>query len=115
MIKDKAGCYWRLVPEDLKCTIVAKSRDELDRLSQDQGFLADWYMSKLVEDARNKLGDLGEGRKYCLAIPGVLGGKYDISNIRTIGLSELIRISGEIARQVKDLPDGTFVELKVVD
>jgi hypothetical protein len=115
MIKDKAGCYWRLVPEDLKCTIVAKSREELDRLSQDQEFLADWYMSRLVEDARKELGDLTEGRKYCLTIPGALGGRYDVSNVRTIELSELIGVSGDIARQIRDMPDGASVELKVVD
>jgi hypothetical protein len=115
MIKDKAGCYWRLVPEDLKCTIVAGSREELDRLSQDQDFLADWHMSKLVEDARRELGDLTKGRKYCLSIPGALGGRYDVSNVRTIELFELIGISGDIARQIRHIPDGASVELKVVD
>src|SRR5688572_9639584 len=56
MIKDHAGRYWRLCPEDLSCDVVAGSRSELDALSRDQEFLHDWYMTRLVEQARERLG-----------------------------------------------------------
>jgi hypothetical protein len=115
MIKDVEGKYWRLCPEDLSCKVVAQNRAELDALSTNQEFLADWYMEALVEAARDKLGPLEEGRKYYLVIPGVLGGEYGISNIKTLPLVELIRLSGDIGKQIKDLPDGAQVKLKVVD
>ncbi len=30
MIEDHGGCYWRLCPEDLYCTVIARSRAELN-------------------------------------------------------------------------------------
>lgn len=115
MIRDRDGRYWRLCPEDLSCEIVAGDRAGLDALSRDQEFLHDWYMKALVEEARVRLGPLAEGRKYCLKIPGVLGGEYGGANLATISLAELVRSSGDVARQIKDLPDGARVELKVTD
>jgi hypothetical protein len=115
MVKDCAGRYWRLCPEDLSCTVIARDREELDVLSRDQAFLRDWYMSALVDEAFQRLGALPEGCKYCLKIPGVLGGEYGGDNLATIHLNELIRASGDIAHQIKDLPDGAKVRLKILD
>jgi hypothetical protein len=115
MIKDSQGRYWRLCPEDVYCEVVAQNREELDQLSCDQEFLEDWNMQLLVEQAQEQLGPLTEGRKYCLVTPGVLGGEYAVSNIKTAPLIELIRFSGDLANQVKHLPDGAQIKLKVVD
>ena len=64
IIKDEAGLYWRLCPEDLYCKIVANSRAELDTLSQNQEFLEDWYMVNLEAAAKEQLGPLRPGYKY---------------------------------------------------
>ncbi|AUI85919.1 DUF1851 domain-containing protein [Vibrio azureus] len=115
MIEDVNGRFWRLCPEDVDCKLVANNRDELNLLSKDQEFLEDWYMQPLVENAKDHLGELGIGQKYCLAIPGVLGGVYDLSNIKVSSLIEIIRFSGYLGKQIEDLPDGTQIKLKVVD
>ena len=106
MVKDVHGKYWRLCPEDLSCTVVAENREELDALSKDQEFLRDWHMSALVDYAYGRLGVLPDGRKYCLKIPGVLGGEYGGDNVATIGLEELIGVSGHLAKQINRLPRG---------
>jgi len=54
-------------------------------------------------------------RCYCLKIPSVLGGAYAIHNIGTIYRAELIAASGHIAEQIKDLPDGSKLRLKISD
>lgn len=113
MIRDASGKYWRLCPEDLYCEVVANDRPALDALSSDQDFLNDWYMKALVEKAMDALGPLEEGRKYYLVIPGVLGGAYDISNIKTASVVEIISRAGDIAQQIKDLPDGTKIRLDI--
>ena len=115
MIKDKDGKYWRLCPEDLSCEVVAQNRNELDALSHDQEFLHDWYMRNLVTQAKEMLGPLTEGRKYCLKIPGVLGGEYGGSNLATISLIELVRFSGHVAKEIKDLPNGAQVKFEITD
>jgi hypothetical protein len=113
LVRDEAGHYWRLCPEDLYCKVVAGSRSELDQLLQDPEFESDWCMDRLVQEAIQLLGPLETGRKYCFKIPGVLGGKYGGENLSTISLVELISASGSIAEQIKDLPDGAQIRLDV--
>ena len=115
MIKDVDGKYWRLCPEDCYCRVLVSNREELDALSTDQAFLHDWYMRALVQLAHEKCGPLVEGKKYCLKIPRILGGEYDGDNLAVAPLVELVRISGDIAKQTQDLPDGAKVRLRVVD
>lgn len=115
MIRDAEGQYWRLCPEDCYCRVVASNRQELDSLSHNQDFLRDWYMRALVDLACDKFGPLPEGQKYCLKIPGFLGGEYGGDNLATAPLIELVRLSGDIARQTHDLPTGTNVKFRFVD
>ena len=115
MVRDTNGHYWRLCPEDLSCQGVARDRSELDFLSKDQAFLNDWYMTSLVEQAERTLGPLSAGQKYCLRIPGPLGGEYGGSNLAKVAVHELVLASGHIAAQIKGLPDGAAVQLKIVD
>jgi hypothetical protein len=115
IIRDTNGKYWRLCPEDVYCEVIAENREELDALSTDQEFLEDWNMQLLVEQAIEKLGALEDGRKFHLAIPGVLGGEYGIANIRTVPLIEQISFSGDIGKQIQELPDGAQIELQVIE
>jgi Domain of unknown function (DUF1851) len=94
---------------------VAQNRKELDALSHDQEFLHDWNMGNLVTKAKEMLGPLTEGRKYCLKTPSVLGGEYGGSNLATVPLVELVRFSGDVAKQIKDLPNGARVQFKITD
>lgn len=114
LIQDVQNCIWRLCPEDLYCVVIAEAKHQLAELFADQEFLHDWNMEVLVRDARENLGSLELGWKYHLVIPGVLGGKYDISNIRMVPQIEQIRFSGDLARQIQHLPDGAQIELKIV-
>jgi hypothetical protein len=100
IIRDEDGKYWRLCPQDLCCRTVAGDRQELDALSYNQQFLHGWYMTELVTVARETLGPLSTGRKYCMKVPSVLGGKYGGDNLATVPLSALIRFSGEVAQHM---------------
>ncbi|KPF68145.1 hypothetical protein IP84_10310 [beta proteobacterium AAP99] len=115
MVRDVQRRYWRICPEDLYCRLIAQDRPALDVLLEDDEFVADWQMERLVATARDHLGDLPEGRKYCLKIPSVLGGQYEIPNLATISLVDLMRASGHIAHEIDDLPDGAQVRLVVTD
>ena len=115
LIEDEGGKFWRLCPEDVYCKIVTKNRKRLNALFKDKNFLRDWEMSNLVDAAKAGVGPLEHSQKYCLVIPGVLGGAYDVSNIKIVTLTELVRFSGDVGEQIRDLPDGARIELKVVD
>ena len=113
IVRDLQDQYWRVCPEDLYCKVVATSRTALDALGKDQEFQQDWNMAALVEQARMTVGSLEPGRKYCLKIPGLLGGEYGGDNLASISLVELIQSSGHIAFQVKDLADGSQVRFRI--
>jgi Domain of unknown function (DUF1851) len=115
MVRDRQGRYWRICPEDLYCRLIAEDRAALDALIRDEEFQEDWGMAALVDEARVKIGPLGPGRKYCLKIPGLLGGEYGGSNLATISLVELISASGGIAFQINDLPDGAKVQFQITE
>lgn len=112
IIKDEDGGYWRLCPEDCYCQVIAANRSELDALVIDPAFQEDWRMTALVHSASSKCGPLTDGQKYCLKIPGVLGGAYADDNLGTAPQIELVRFSGDIARQMTQLPDGAQIRLK---
>ncbi|WP_292937016.1 T6SS immunity protein Tdi1 domain-containing protein [Noviherbaspirillum sp.] len=94
IIEDSEGRHWRLCPESFYCTLVAANREELDALPQDQEFLRDRYMARLVDEVVKKCGAMDEGRKHCLKVPGPLGGEHGGDNLATISLYELIRANG---------------------
>ena len=100
IIRDEDGIYWRLCPQDLYCRTVAGDRQQLDALSYNQQFLHGWYMTERVTMARDMLGPLSTGRKYCMKVPSVLGGKYGADNLATAPLSALIRFCGEVAQHM---------------
>jgi len=113
LIRDKSACIWRLCPEDLYCKIVAPSETEYRDLLENAEFIDDWEMKTLVQAVREMLGVLEEGRRYCLKLPGPVGGTYSSDNLTTLRLIELIEFSGYLANQIKDIPDGTQIRLDV--
>jgi hypothetical protein len=111
IIKTASGHFWRICPEELSATQLADNDADFGRIWHDAEFLADWNMTLPTQTARDILGDAGEGRCYCLKIPGILGGKYEEANFATISLSELLAVSGSLAMQIDDVPDGAKVQL----
>jgi len=60
-------------------------------------------------------GPIPPGRRLVPVTPFVLGGEYDISNLRAIDAPESMRFRGELASQIRDLPEGAQIQLKVTD
>jgi hypothetical protein len=114
IVRATDGVYWRICPEELSCERIADHADAFAAISKGEEFQTDWEMSRLVKLARQKFGPLPEGRCYCLKLPAVVGGSYDVANMGTISLDELISFSGEFAEKIKDLPDGAQIRIKIV-
>jgi hypothetical protein len=113
IVLDALCAVWRICPEELAATKVAHSMREFEALRGDPEFAKDWEMEPLRAEAELSLGPPGEGRCYCLKIPGVLGGQYAGENLGTISIVELLSVSGSMAFQIKDLPDGRRVRLVI--
>jgi hypothetical protein len=114
IVRATDGAYWRICPEEWSCEQVARNEDDYTALSSEEEFRTDWEMARLVQLAREKLGPLPEGRCYCLKQPAVIGGSYEAANLETISLDELIAFSGDMAEQIKDVPDGGQIQIEIV-
>lgn len=112
IIKDETNQFWRLSPEEVYCEIVAKSIDEYNELIQDEEFVIDWFMDAMVAKSKKLLGELKPEHKYHMIIPGILDGEYGGKNIKIVPLLKMIRFSGDLGKQLKDLPDGSKIKLK---
>jgi hypothetical protein len=113
IVKTEDGLYHRIMPEDWACRAFAASDAELKVNMLDEAFRLDWEMENIVAKAEASLGPLASGRVYYLVTPSILGGSYFGTNIRTITLIELLSYSGEMARQMEGVPDGSKVKIVV--
>ena len=114
ILKDSNEKFWRMCPEDVYCDVIANTKTDYNELIQNEEFLDDWFMSAMVEEAKITLGELDSGKKYYMVIPGILDGEYGGKNIKVTSLIDLIRYSGDLGKQIKDLPDGAKIELKTM-
>ncbi len=114
IVKDIHDKFWRICPEDVYCEVVAESIEDYNTLIKNEEFLEDWFMTAMVNEAEKNLGKLESGKKYYMVIAGVLGGEYGGTNVQIAPLKEIISISGKIGKKIKDMPDGTEIEIKVV-
>jgi len=115
LVLDELGRYWRIRPEDLSCAVIADSAADFASLRADPDFMRDWDMSRLKDVALSARGPISGNRAYCLKIASVLGGEYAASNIGDISLPELISASGNLALQIRDLPDGAAINLQITE
>ena len=115
IVKDEGGCYWLIRPEELSCEIIAWTEDEMTKLWKDEDFVLDWEMTVLVDLAEEKFGKNINDRCFYFVISPVLGGKYELQNIQTVPILDLVSFSGDIAEQIKDLPEGAQVKIVVTD
>lgn len=115
IFKSNKGDYWWICPEELSCEKIASNELELQQKMNDEEFIEDWQMERLINLAKSELGELIKTEKYCLKIPAVIGGTYSRENLGKISFKELIAFSGDLAFQIKDLPDGQAIKLKVIN
>jgi len=69
----------------------------------------------MVDEAIRSVGRLEEGDYYTMIIPGIADGEYNGANVKIASLTEIIRCSGELAKQIKDLPDGAEFKIKTTE
>ncbi len=70
---------------------------------------------QLAHDWQSKHGKLGFKKRLIPKQLFVLGGDYSVDNLGDIDSLEAMQFRGSIAQQIKDLPDGTKIEMKITD
>jgi len=60
-------------------------------------------------------GRLNSGLRLVPKVPFVAGGKFNVQNLHVIEAVKGMRLRGQIALQIKDIPDGEQIKLKIVE
>lgn len=95
-------------------TRLAESREDFC-IKIDEGDNANnWLMIPLVDELVAAGIALNPGQCYGFKTPPVLGGEYNIANVGPLAIWDYLGCYGSIHEQIKDVPDGGQVVLKVV-
>lgn len=106
------GRIYRFDPETGETEEVASSLDEwagkiLDNYDYETGY-------PLAHEWQERNGPLPSGERLLPKIPFVLGGEYKVDNLYALDMVEGMRHRADMWKQIKDLPEGAQVRLKVL-
>lgn len=69
----------------------------------------------LALDWQNQHGPIPEGHRLSPKVPFFLGGTYSVENLFHVDAAKGMGARGSIATQIRDYPDGTVIEIDIVD
>lgn len=93
---------------------VAADATEFAKVAADPENNDFWFGAALVDRLRAVGTVLEPGECYCYIQSPTLGGEYEPGNFRVYDAVTHFRVWGPIHEKLRDLPDGTTIELKVV-
>lgn len=70
---------------------------------------------KIAQDWTATHGSVPFGSHLCPKKPFIIGGEYDLNNLYPLNWEKSLSLRADIFSQMRDLPDGTDVELRVDD
>ena len=104
--------YWLNVGEGT-CTKVANHFDDLLIMMKDDELANEWFMFDLVKEIKESGLSLTHGNLFGYKQLPIIGGKYEPQNFELTDIEVHFSLAGQIHRQIKDLPDGTKVNIKL--
>lgn len=106
------GIYW-LQSDCGDLVKVAENIEQFQKFLLDENKFDEWFLPQLVENLVNAGKILKENQIYSYKIFPVIGGEYTIDNIEPTDISVHFALSSQICEQIKELPDGTKVNIIV--
>lgn len=74
-----------------------------------------WTGHKVAHEWQVEHGPIPAGARLVPITPFVLGGDYSVANVHVIEAVEGMKYRASIAAQIRDLPDGTAITLRVIE
>ena len=105
---EEGQIYW-LDTGAARLSQVATSVEEFKRLMQQTEHADEWFLPQLVGDLIESGQRLAAGQCYSYKLPPMLSGKIELDNFEPQDLLVHCVIFGQIARQIRDLPEGTKI------
>lgn len=110
-LEDRKGkCYWLNVGEGI-IEKVADNKIEFKEKLNNNEIVSEWFLVELVAELKKEGLELTEKKLYGYKKLPVLGGEYEPENFELTDIEVHFELSGQIHKQIKDLPDGTKVKI----
>jgi len=111
LVGEDDAVYWLQTDGgDLKK--VADSLQQFEQYLDDEEKVDNWFLPLLVEQLITAGKTLKENEVYSFKKMPVIGGEYSVDNIEPTDMSVHFAFTGQISKQIKDLPDGARVNIK---
>jgi|GEM_PF-75463 len=94
-------------------TKVASSPIQFEEFLRDPEKTATWFLTDLYLELQEQQIFLQENEVYSFQKLPVIGGQYTIDNVKPTDISVHFAINGQICEQLKNIPNGTKVQIKV--
>lgn len=109
----RAGNAYRFDPESGEIEEMAISLEEwtgriLDNYEYETAY-------PIAHEWQERNGPLAPGKRLVPKIPFILGGEYKVENLYALDAVEAMRHRADMWKQMKNLPEGAQVRLKVVE
>ena len=89
---------------------MCKTKEELEKILNTPDGQDHYLMSELVLLARQRGLLLNEGECYEFKIAPFLSGPIEFANLQKMDFKVSLHITGQLIKQVKDLPPGTKID-----
>lgn len=109
----KDGTIYTFDPETAELTFLAE-----DFEGWAEAILADYDLYtgySIAHEWQVRNGKLSELDRLIPKIPFVLGGEFSVENLISMDGARTMRCRGNLARQIKELPDGAQIRFELID
>jgi hypothetical protein len=107
-------CYWLNVGEGI-IEKVAENKTEFKEKLNNNEIVSEWFLVELVAELKKAGIELTENNLYGYKKLPVLGGEYEPENFELTDIEVHFELSGQIHKQIKDLPNGTKINNFVIE
>jgi len=111
---DNKRVYWLDVGSG-EFKLVANTIEDFEEKLKNVEQVNEWFMIDLATELRHSGNKLKDGQLYSYKKLPIIGGDYTAENFAPLEIVEHFGYTGDIHEQIKDLPNGTEVEIKIVD
>jgi len=108
-------CIYCLATDVCELTKAADNKREFYNFLNDEEKTDNWFLPQLLEELEKAGIRLRYNQVYSYKKMPVLGGEYIIDNIEPVDINIHFRLTGIFGEQIKDLPDGAKIKIKIVD
>ena len=114
-LQNESGEIYWLITDSAEYEKVADSYEEFQGKLQDNELIHEWFLVPVVAQLKERGIELERGKLYGFKQLPVLGGKYEPENFELTDIQVHFAISGQMNFKIKDLPDGTQVNFKIIE